>query len=136
MDEPVQFSIDGYDAAPARHTDTDAAGEMEKTRRVLTEKAAVQNDLLQARREHAAVHLDRINTEAERAAQDYQQAWENGDSAKMVESQREIAALEVRRHNTQAVAERLDRTPPVPADPVEAFAAGRSADAAATQNSF
>jgi hypothetical protein len=117
----VQYSIDAGNPAPARHTDTDAAGEMEKTRAVLAEKAAVQNDLLQARREQAAVHLDRINTEAERAAQDYQQAWENGDSSKMVESQREIAALEVRRHNTQAVAEHLDRTPPVPADPVEAF---------------
>jgi hypothetical protein len=133
-DERVQYSIDGDDAAPAkRHTDANAAADMEieRTRRVLTEKAAVQNDLLQARREHAAVHLDRINTEAERAAQDYQQAWENGDSAKMVESQREIAALEVRRANTQSVADRLDRTQAVPTDPVEAFAAGRSSQAAA-----
>jgi hypothetical protein len=129
MDEPVQFSIDGNDPAPARHTDTDAAVEMEKTRRVLTEKAAVQNDLLQARREHAAVSLDRINTEAERAAQDYQQAWENGDSAKMVESQREIATLEARRYNANAVAEHLERTQPQPTDPVEAFAAGRSSQA-------
>jgi hypothetical protein len=130
MDEPVQFSIDGNDPAPAkRATDTDAAVEMEKTRRVLTEAAAVKNDLLQARREHAAVSLDRINTEAERAAQDYQRAWENGDSAQMVQSQREIAALEARRYNAEAVAERLDRTQPIPADPVEAFAAGRSSQA-------
>jgi hypothetical protein len=128
MDEPVQFSIDGNDPAPA-HTDTDAAAEMEKMRHVLTEKAAVQNDLLQARREHAAVSLDRIDTEAERATQAYQQAWENGDAAAMAASQREIAALEVRRHNTQSVAERLDRTQPTPVDPVEAFAAGRSSQA-------
>jgi hypothetical protein len=130
-DERVQYSIDGDDAA--RHTDANAAADMEieRTRRVLTEKAAVQNELLQARREHAAVHLEAVDAEMARASQGFQQAWENGDSAQMVERQREIAALEVRRHNTQAVAERLDRTPPVPTDPVEAFAAGRSSEAQA-----
>jgi hypothetical protein len=126
----VQFFIGDDDAAPAeRHTDTDAAVEMEKTRHSLREAAAWKNELLLAKREQAAVHLDRINTEAQRAAQGYQQAWENGDSAKMVEAQREIAALEARRYNAQATAERLDRAQPQPIDPVEAFAEGRSAQA-------
>jgi hypothetical protein len=131
MDEPVQFTIDGNDPGPAkRATDTDAAVEMEKMRHVLTEKAAVQNELLQARREHAAVHLEAVDAGMTRASQAFQQAWESGDASQMAQSQREIAALEVRRANTQAVAERLERTPTVPTDPVEAFAHGRSAEAA------
>jgi hypothetical protein len=126
----VQYSIDGYDAAPAkRHTDTDA--EMEKTRSALREAAAWKNELLQARREHAAVHLEAVDAEMTRASQAFQQAWETGDAQQMAQSQRDIAALEVRRANTQSVAERLDRTPPVPSDPVEAFAEGRSAQAQA-----
>jgi hypothetical protein len=132
-DEPVQFTIDGNDPAPSapakRHTDTDAAAELAATRRVLTEKAAVQNDLLQARREHAAVHLEAVDAEMTRASQAFQMAWDAGDAAQMAQSQRDIAALEVRRANTQAVAERLDRTPAAPTDPVEAFAEGRSAQA-------
>jgi hypothetical protein len=135
MDEPVQFTIDGNDPAPSapakRATDTDAAVEMEKTRRALTDAAAWKNELLQARREHAAVHLEAVDAEMTRASQAFQQAWETGDASQMAQSQRDIAALEVRRHNTRAVAERLDRTPPVPTDPVEAFAAGRSSEAQA-----
>jgi hypothetical protein len=134
MDEPVQFTIEGNAPAPAkRHTaaDTNAAVETEKTRSALREATAWKNELLLARREQAAVHLDRINTEAERAAQTYQEAWDAGDAAAMAASQRDIAALEVRRHNTQSVAERLDRTQPAPIDPVEAFAEGRSAQAQA-----
>jgi hypothetical protein len=129
-DEPVRFTIDGNDPAPsARHTDTDAAAEMEKTRSVLREAATVKNELLLARREHAAVHLEAVDAEMARASQGFQQAWEAGDAPQMAEYQRSIAALEVRRQNTQAVAERLDRTQPIPADPVEAFAAGRSSQA-------
>jgi hypothetical protein len=132
MDEPVQFSIDGYDAAPPkRHTDTDAAAEMEKTRRALTEAAAVKNELLQARREHAAVSIEAVEAEAARASQGFQQAWEAGDAAQMANYQRDIAALEVKRNIAHATAERLDRQPAVPTDPVEAFAEGRSAQAQA-----
>jgi hypothetical protein len=132
-DEPVQFTIEGHAPAPAakRHTATDAAVEMEKTRSVLREAAAAKNELLQARRERAAFSLEAVDAEAARAAQSYQQAWDAGDAAAMAASQRDIAALEIRRHNTQAVAERLDRTQPLPTDPVEAFAEGRSAQAQA-----
>jgi hypothetical protein len=131
MDEtPVQYSIDGHDPAPAkRQTDTDAAVEMEETRRALTDAAAWKNELLQARREHAAVHLEAVDAEAARASQAFQQAWENGDSAQMAESQRAIANLEVKRNIAHATAERLERTQPAPTDPIEAFAEGRSAQA-------
>jgi hypothetical protein len=130
-DEPVQFTIEGNAPAPAKRVtaaDTDAV-ETQKTRRALTEANAARNELLQARRERAAFSLEAVDAEMVRASQGFQQAWENGDSAQMVERQREIAALEVRRHNTQAVAERLERTQPQPTDPVEAFAVGRSAQA-------
>jgi hypothetical protein len=123
----VQFYIDGNAPTPSA-PDTDAA-EAERTRHSLREAAAWKNELLQAKREQAAVHLERINTEAERATQAHQQALEEGDFARAAEAQREVATLEVRRANTQSVAERLDRTPAVPADPVEAFAEGRSAQA-------
>jgi hypothetical protein len=126
----VQFSIDGNDPTPSAPA-ADAAAELAATRRVLTEKAAVQNELLQARREHAAVHLEAVDAEMTRASQAFQQAWESGDASQMAQSQRDIAALEVRRANTQAVAERLDRTPTVLTDPVEAFAEGRSSQAQA-----
>jgi hypothetical protein len=126
----VQYSIDAGDPAPAkRAADTDAAAEMEKTRRVLTEKAAVQNELLQARRERAAGLLESVDAEAARASQAFQQAWDAGDAAQMASAQRDIAALEIRRANTEAVAERLNQTPAAPTDPVEAFAAGRSSQA-------
>jgi multidrug efflux pump subunit AcrA (membrane-fusion protein) len=131
MDEtPVQYSIDGNDPAPAkRHTDTDAAAEMEKTRRALTEANAARNELLQARRERAAFSLEAVDAEVERASQAFERAWENGDPAQIAASQREIAAIEIKRNNARAVAERLDRTQPLPLDPVEAFAAGRSTQA-------
>jgi hypothetical protein len=137
-DEPVQYTIDAGDPAPAKRAtaaDTDAAGEMEKTRSVLREAAAAKNEVLLARREQAAVHLERVDAEMERASQGFQQAWESGDAAQMAASQREIAALEVRRQNTQAVAERLERTQPQLTDPVEAFAAGRSSQAQDWQRS-
>jgi hypothetical protein len=128
----VQYSIDAGDPAHAKRTaDTDAAGEMEKTRSALREVAAWKNELLLARRERAAGLLESVDAEAERATQAFQQAWDAGDAAQMASSQRDIAALEIRRANTQAVAERLNQTPAAPTDPVEAFAAGRSADAAA-----
>jgi hypothetical protein len=77
------------------------------------------------------VHLEAVDAEMTRASQAFQAAFESGDAAQMAESQRQMAAIEVRRHNTQAVADRLDRTPPAPTDPVEAFAAGRSSQAQA-----
>jgi hypothetical protein len=132
MDEtPVQYSIDGHDPAPpaGRHTDTDAAAEMEKTRHSLREAAAWKNELLLAKREQAAVHLEAVDAEAARASQAFQQAWENGDGAQMAESQRAIANLEVKRNIAHATAERLEKTQPAPTDPVEAFAEGRSAQA-------
>jgi hypothetical protein len=107
-------------------TDTDAAAETEKTRRVLSEAAAAKNELLQARREQAAVHLEAVDAEAARASQGFQQAWEAGDAAQMADFQRQVASLEVRRNIAQASAAQLDRTPTVPTDPVEAFAAGRA----------
>jgi hypothetical protein len=130
----VQYSIDGNDPAPApakRHTDTnaDAAGEMAKTRALLTEAAATRNELLQARREQAAVSIEAVEAEAARASQTFQQAWESGDAAQMAESQRAIANLEVKRNIAHATAERLERTQPQPTDPVEAFAEGRSSQA-------
>jgi hypothetical protein len=129
-DEPVQFTIDGNDPAPAkRHTDTDAAAEMEKTRHALTEANAARNELLQARRERAAFSLEAVDAEAERATQAYQQAFDDGDAARMAQTNREIAAAEVKRAHTQNVVAQLDRAQPVPLDPVEAFAAGRSSQA-------
>jgi hypothetical protein len=129
-DERVQYSIDGDDVAPAKRHDAKAAAvEMEKTRRALTDAAAWKNELLQARREHAAVHLEAVDAEMTRASQAFQQAWESGDASQMAQSQRDIAALEVRRANTQSVAEQLNRSQPIPTDPVEAFAAGRSREA-------
>jgi hypothetical protein len=73
--------------------------------------------------------LEAVDAEMARASQGFQQAWDAGDAPQMAEYQRSIAALEVRRQNTQAVAERLERTQPAPTDPVEAFAEGRSAQA-------
>jgi hypothetical protein len=61
---------------------------MEKTRHGLADAAAAKTELLQAKRQQAAVHLDRINSEIERATEGYQHAWENGDAAL-----RAIAAL-------------------------------------------
>ena len=79
--------------------------------------AAAKNELLQAKRQQAAVHLDRINAEAEHATQGYHQAWEVGDAAKIADWQRQIASLEVQRNNAQVVAEQLNRTQPLPIDP-------------------
>lgn len=100
MDEQVRYTIDDDDGQPAqRRSDAHANAELEKTRHALADAAAARNELLQARREQAAVHLERINTEAECAQQGYQHAWESGDAAKMADAQREIAALEVKRNN-------------------------------------
>src|SRR5262249_21628991 len=76
-EEPVRFMIEGDEpASPSRrHSDADAhaAAEMGKARAALADAAAAKNELLQAKRQQAAVHLDRINAEAEHATQGYHQ---------------------------------------------------------------
>jgi hypothetical protein len=134
MDEPVRFTIEGDEsAAPTkRHSDADAyaAAELNKTRHALADAAAARNELLAAKRVQAAVALDRIDAETVRAQQAYQHAWENGDAAKMADSQREIASLEVQRNNAQGAVAQLQQMQPVIADPIEAFAAGQARSAA------
>jgi hypothetical protein len=124
LSDDIEVKIEG-DESPAEKTDSQAT-ETERLRQVLAERAAVQNELLQARRERVGTEIYVVETKAELAQRELRDAIDRGDSEAMAQRHRDLATLEVQRGNLESTAAQLQRTRPVPADPVEAFAAGRT----------
>jgi hypothetical protein len=118
---------DGAGSAPWRGSD-DAnvkAAEAERNR-AFAERAYLQNQLLRTRCDQVAAEIQHTTVAAEAAEVALKNDLEAGDMVAAARRNREISQIEVRRLNLEQTAAQLQATPPLPADPLEAYCAGRT----------
>ena len=94
--------------------------------KAIAEIAAMKNEALELRRHTVGSAIQTIETKTELTQRAIKEAYEYGDTEKMAQHQRELNALDAQRSNLQSAAAQRQHARPVPADPIKAYAAGRT----------
>jgi hypothetical protein len=135
MTEELQIRIDDdVDSGPSHGSIRSAEAPVKAAEADLTrahaERAYLQNRLLESERQNLQAQMAAVDAEADSVELAVQKAFEDGDFGTLARRQRELANTEARRQHIVDAAVRLQNVQPMPADPVEAYVHGRTAQSA------
>jgi hypothetical protein len=129
-DDEIVVNVGGEESSTAREespvaTPQNEPGPSFEADRAFAGRNEALNELLDAKRQENVSRQQLLLTKANAAQDAAKRAWDNGDVDEMHARQREAAAFDAERIQFEAVGRRLEATPYLPPDPVEAFIATR-----------
>jgi hypothetical protein len=126
-DDSIRVTIEGDESSTprgGRSSDT-AYVPSPETRRVFAERSSALNELRDVKIQENLSRQHLLATKANAEQDAAKQAWEVGEIDRMHGHQRNASAFDAERIQAEAEGRRLEATPYLPRDPVEAFIQGR-----------
>jgi hypothetical protein len=129
-DDNIRVTIEGDEPSTprgGRSDKTDTYVPSLETRRAYAERSSALNELRDAKIYENASRQQLLITKADAEQAAAKVAWENGEIDQMQTHQRNAAAFDAKRIQTEAERRRLEAMPYLPKDPIETFISGRDA---------
>jgi hypothetical protein len=129
-DDNIRVTIEGDEPSTprgGRSDKTDTYVPSLETRRAYAERSSALNELRDAKIYENPSRQQLLITKADAEQAAAKVAWENGEIDQMQTHQRNAAAFDAERIQTEAERRRLEAMPYLPKDPIETFISGRDA---------